>query len=74
MVLSLKIPTTLKLRKNQRQLKLLSTIIKLIRFYQQLWLDVSELFAQFINSIDPLNLQDMDDNIKNQWVGNKKNN
>ena len=38
------------------------------RVYQQLWINISELFAEFIRSIDPLNLQDMDDDIKsNGW-------
>ena len=38
------------------------------RVYQQLWLDIAELFAEFIRSIDPLNLQDMDEDIKaNRW-------
>ena len=38
------------------------------RVYQKLWIDISELFAKFIRSIDPLNLQDMDDDIKaNGW-------
>ena len=38
------------------------------RVYQKLWIDISELFAEFIRSIDPLNLQDMDDDIKaNGW-------
>ena len=38
------------------------------RVYQKLWIDISELLAEFIRSIDPLNLQDMDDDIKaNGW-------
>ena len=38
------------------------------RVYQQLHLDVSELLAEFIRSIDLLNLQDMDNDIKaNGW-------
>ena len=40
---------------------------------QKLWIDISELFADFIRSIDPLHLQDMDNVIKaNEW-GIKKN-
>ena len=34
------------------------------RVYQQLYMDISELFPEFIRSIDPLNLQDMDNDIK----------
>ena len=34
------------------------------RVYQQLDMDISELLAEFIRYIDPLNLQDMDNNIK----------
>ena len=38
------------------------------RVYQQLYVDISELSAEFIRSIDLLNLQDMDDDIKaNSW-------
>ena len=38
------------------------------RVYQQLYFDVSELFADFIRSTDLLNLQDMDNDIKaNEW-------
>ena len=38
------------------------------RVYQQLYFDVSELFADFIRSTDLLNLQDMDSDIKaNEW-------
>ena len=42
------------------------------RVYQQLWLDISELFADFIRSIDSLNLQDMDEDIKSNGWGIKK--
>ena len=42
------------------------------RVYQQLWLDISELFAEFIRSTDPLNLQDMDEDIKANGRGIKK--
>ena len=43
------------------------------RVYQQLYIDIVELFAEFIRSIDPLNLQDMVNDIKaNSW-GIKKN-
>ena len=34
------------------------------RVYQQLYIDIAELFAEFIRSIDPLNLQDMVNDIK----------
>ena len=42
------------------------------RVYQQLYFDVSELFADFIRSIDLLNLQDMDNDIKANGWGIKK--
>ena len=35
------------------------------RVYQQLWMDNSKLFAEFIRSVNPLDLQDMDEDIKN---------
>ena len=36
--------------------------------YQQLWLNISELFTDFIRSMDSVNLQDMDEDIKaNGW-------
>ena len=41
------------------------------RVYQKLWIDISELFAEFIRSIDPLNLQDMDDDINANGCGIK---
>ena len=44
------------------------------RVYQKLWIDISELFAEFIRSVDPLNSQDMDDDIKANGWGIKKNN
>ena len=31
--------------------------------YQKLWIDISEHFAEFIRSIESLNMQDMDDNM-----------
>ena len=42
------------------------------RVYQQLYFDVSELFADFIRSTDLLNLQDMDNDIKANGWGIKK--
>ena len=42
------------------------------RVYQQLHLDISELFAEFIRSIGSLNLQNMDNNIKDNGWGIKK--
>ena len=35
-------------------------------------MEISELFAEFIRSIDPLNLQDMDNDIKANGQGIKK--
>ena len=40
--------------------------------YLHLWIDMSELFAQFIRSVLPLDLQDMDENIKSNGWGIKK--
>ena len=56
----------------EKKLKIIETVehnYKIVRrIYQQLWLDISELFAEFIRSIDLLNLQDMDEDIKaNGW-------
>ena len=42
------------------------------RVYQQLYLDISDLFEEFIRSIDPLNLQVMDNYIKSNGWGTKK--
>ena len=42
------------------------------RVYQQLYLHISELFAEFIRSICPLNLKAMDNNIKANGWGIKK--
>ena len=42
------------------------------RVYQQLYIDISELFAEIIRSIDSLNLQDIDDDIKSNGWGIKK--
>ena len=42
------------------------------RVYQQLWVDISELFAEFIKSVNPLDLQDMDEDIKSNGWGIKK--
>ena len=40
--------------------------------YLHLWIDISELFAEFIRSVLPLDLQDMDENIKSNGWGIKK--
>ena len=38
------------------------------RVYQQLHIDVTELFSEFINSLSSYEIKDMDDNIKaNEW-------
>ena len=38
------------------------------RVYQQLWYDIVELSADFTKTMDPLNLQDLDKDIKaNSW-------
>ena len=44
------------------------------RVYQQLHIDVTEFFSEFINSLSSCKIKDMDDDIKaNRW-GIKKNN
>ena len=40
--------------------------------YQHLWIDISELFAEFIQSAPPRDLQDMDEDIKSNSWGIKK--
>ena len=40
--------------------------------YLHLWIDMSELFAEFIWSVLPLDLQDMDENINSNGWGIKK--
>ena len=40
--------------------------------YLHLWIDMSELFAEFIRSVLPLDLQDMDENINSNSWGIKK--
>ena len=40
--------------------------------YQQLYINISELFAEFIRSLDPLNLQYMDNDITANGWGIKK--
>ena len=40
--------------------------------YLHLWIDISELFAEFIRSVLPLDLQDMDENINSNSWGIKK--
>ena len=42
------------------------------RVYQHLWIDISELFAEFIRSVPPQDLQDMDEDIKSNGWGIKK--
>ena len=67
---SLKIPILLRLKKIKTEIiKTVKSNYRVARRVdQQLYLDVSELFANFIRSIDPLNSQDMDNNIKaNGW-------
>ena len=62
----------------KKKLEIIETVehnYKIVRrVYQQLWLDVSELFADFKRSIDSLNLQEMDKDIKSNGWGIKKNN
>ena len=42
------------------------------RVYQQLHIDVTELFSEFINSLSSYEIKDMEDNIKaNRWGINK---
>ena len=42
------------------------------RVYQQLWMNISELFAELIRSINPLDLQEMNEDIKSNGWGIKK--
>ena len=42
------------------------------RVYQQLWADISEFFAEFITSINPLKLRNMSEDIKANGWGTKK--
>ena len=43
-----------------------------IRVYQQLWMNISELFAELIRSINPLDLQEMNEDTKSNGWGIKK--
>ena len=44
----------------------------LTKVYQQLHIDVTELFSEFINSLSSYEIKDMEDNIKaNRWGINK---
>ena len=50
-------PYNIEVEKNPEVIEIVEHNYKIARrVYQQLWLDVSELFADFIRSIDPLNL------------------
>ena len=42
------------------------------RLYEKLWLDILELFAEVIRSVDPLNLHNMDEDIRANGWGIKK--
>ena len=73
MVSSLKIPILLKLRKKTEIIETVESNYRVARrVYQQLYLDVSRLFADFIRLIGPVNLQDMGNNIKANGLGIKK--
>ena len=42
------------------------------RVYQQLYIDISALFADFIRLMDSFEIHDMDNDIKANWWGIKK--
>ena len=61
-MLNLKIPYNIEVETNPEVIETVEYNYKTARrVCQQLWLDVSEIFADFIRSVDPLNLQDMDE-------------
>ena len=52
MVLNLKIPKTLRQKKKTEIIETVEHNYRVARrVYQQLWIDISELFAEFIRSI-----------------------
>ena len=58
-------PYNIKTEKKPEIIETVENNYKIVRrVYQQLWLDISKLFADFIRSNNPLNLQDMDEDIK----------
>ena len=65
----MKISILMRLKKNPEIIETVKSNYRVARrVYQQLYFDVSELFADFIRSTDLLNLQDMDNDIKaNEW-------
>ena len=69
----MKISILMRLKKNPEIIETVKSNYRVARrVYQQLYFDVSELFADFIRSTDLLNLQDMDNDIKANGWGLKK--
>ena len=69
----MKISILMRLKKNPEIIETVKSNYRVARrVYQQLYFDVSELFADFIRSTDLLNLQDMDNDIKANGWGIKK--
>ena len=75
MVLNVKIPTTLSQKKKPEIIETVEHNYRIARrVYQQLWIDISENFAEFIRLMNPSDLQDMDEDIKSNGWGIKTNN
>ena len=73
MVSNLKIHTILKQKTKPEIIETVESNYKVARrVYQQLWIDISELFAEFTRSISPLHLQDINEDIKSNGWGIKK--
>ena len=68
-------PYNIEIEKKPEIIKTVESNYRIARsVYQQLYIDISELFAEFIRSIDPLNLQYMDNDITANGLGDKENN
>ena len=67
--MSLKIRTKILLRKHLEQLKLLKITIRITRrVYQHLYADIADIFFEYIHSLDPDEIQQLDEDIKtNGW-------
>ena len=73
MVSNLKIHTQLKQKTKPEIIETVESNYTVARrVYQQLWIDISELFAEFIRSISPLDLQDINEDVKSNGWGIKK--
>ena len=73
MVSNLKIHTQLKQKTKPEIIETVESNYTVARrVYQQLWIHISELFAEFIRSISPLDLQDINEDVKSNGWGIKK--